>query len=144
LTAASWQALHFTAPQLAQAQISGLSADPDLDRLPNLLEFAFARSPLEAETEAPFTMATEIIEVAGVPQRYLTLTFDRPANSQLQYVLQKSTDLRDWKTRPLVRVRASVNPETQIETITVREKQPMSLGQASPDGRTQMRIRIAQ
>ncbi len=141
LTAEGWRELHFTAAELAQAQISGMSSDPDWDGLSNLLEFGLARRPLEAEAKAPFQVAVEVIEVAGVPHHFLTLSFDRPVNSELQYALQKSSDLSDWKTLPLIRVRASVDAATQIESITVREKQPMP--QPGLAGSIQMRIRFS-
>ena len=138
LTAEAWRVLNFSAAELTQSQISDLSSDPDRDGFSNLLEFAFAKQPLTAEANPPFQIEIEMI--GGAP--YLTLTFERPANSTLQYVLQKSTDLSDWRTRPLIRVRSSLNPATQIETLTVREKQPME--PTSPNGGTQMRIRIAE
>ena len=141
LTAEGWRELQFTAAELTQEQISGMSSDPDWDGLSNLLEFGLARLPLEAEAKAPFQVEVEVIEVAGIPQPFLTLSFDRPVNSGLQYALQKSTDLSDWKTLPLIRVRASVDAATQIESITVREKQPMA--QSDLEGCTQLRIRVS-
>ncbi|MEJ6562058.1 MAG: hypothetical protein QNL71_13475, partial [Akkermansiaceae bacterium] len=59
---------------------------------------------------------------------YFTLTFERPVDSELQYVLQRSNNLLNWDSRPLNRVRASVDMVTQVETLTVREKQPMAVG----------------
>jgi len=142
VTSEAWRGLHFTAAELAQPQISGMSADPDCDGLSNLIEFGFATNPSKAEAGALFRIEIETIEVDDVPNRYLTITFDRPADSDLQYALQMSSDLSDWKTRPLIRVRSGADPATQIETITVREKQPMP--EAGGDGRTQIRIRITQ
>lgn len=141
LTAEGWRVMKFTAAQLTQPEISGLLSDPDRDGLSNLLEFGLARLPLVAEARPPVQIAIEMVEVAGVLAPFLTLTFDRPTDSELQYVIEKSSDLSEWKTRPLIHVRSSVNLESQIETITVREKQPIAkTGQGS---RIYVRIQIA-
>ena len=134
LTAEEWQELQFTVAELSRPEVSDLSSDPDSDGLCNLLEFGLNTLPLKAEA-TPFRSEIEVIEVSGVPQSYLTVTFDRPANSELRYALQTSPNIGEWKTRPMIGVRSSIDPETQIETLTVRERQPVAeTGQSSQKG----------
>ena len=135
----SWRALNFSAEELADPQISGTLADPDGDGLSNLLEFGLASLPRQAETQAPIQVATEEIEVDGVSGSYLTLTFHRPAHTGLTYTLQKSSDLLDWENRPMILVRSSFDPDSQIERMTVREQERIISGE-----RAQLRIRVAQ
>lgn len=66
------------------------SADPDQDGFANLLEFAFATSPV-APNAAPWTIA----RVGNV----LTLSFAYPANSGLTYSVEATADLTGaWTT----------------------------------------------
>ncbi|MEM7384829.1 MAG: alkaline phosphatase family protein, partial [Verrucomicrobiota bacterium] len=44
-TFALWQTSHFTEEELADPSVSGLSADPDGDRMQNFFEYAFATDP---------------------------------------------------------------------------------------------------
>jgi hypothetical protein len=44
-TFASWSSRFFTPTELSNSQISGPTADPDADGVPNLLEFAFNLQP---------------------------------------------------------------------------------------------------
>lgn len=126
LTYPEWQILHFSAAEIAQAEVSGALADPEQDGLSNLLEFGLVRNPVENDSGNPVQIALESLEIEGATENYFTLTFQRPVNSELRYALEKSGDLQDWKVRPLIEVRRSVNPATQVETITVRDRAPVS------------------
>ena len=127
LTFLEWQLLHFTAGEIAQPEVSGMFADPDRDQRSNLLEFGLAGNPLVNESGELPQFEVESIELDGVVERYFTLTFDRPVGSELRYALLKSSKLSDWRSRPLIRVRSSVNLATQVETLTVRESQPIAV-----------------
>ncbi|MDB4506606.1 hypothetical protein N9055_00105 [Akkermansiaceae bacterium] len=118
-----WLELHFSAAEISQSEVIGVLADPDGDGIPNLLEFGFVGLPLE---KGPAALIRVAIESIGDDQ-YFTLIFERPVDSELQYVLQRSNNLLNWDSRPLNRVRASVDMVTQVETLTVREKQPMAV-----------------
>ena len=70
---------------------SAPTADPDVDGLPNLLEYAFGSNPLDPrDTDIP---------VCGLnpSASSLTLTFLR-ARSDLTYEIQASSDLAAWQT----------------------------------------------
>ncbi|MDB4725164.1 hypothetical protein OAF44_01425 [Akkermansiaceae bacterium] len=118
-----WLELQFSAAEISQSEVIGVLADPDGDGIPNLLEFGFVGLPLE---KGPAALIRVAIESIGDDQ-YFTLTFERPVDSELQYVLQRSNNLLNWDSRPLNRVRASVDMVTQVETLTVREKQRMAV-----------------
>ena len=59
-----WRRQYFAAPQLANPLLSGPRADPDLDGMPNLLEYASGSSPLEHEPNLPHTAMVETPEGA--------------------------------------------------------------------------------
>lgn len=75
-TFSSWQSAFFTPSQLADPLISGPDADPDLDGLKNLMEFAFDLDPLlpdAARLPRPQTIGdrfvvsfTEPLRIAGI------------------------------------------------------------------------------
>ena len=52
-----WAATYFEVGELADQNISGKSADPDGDGIPNLLEYAFRLNP-EIYDHAPFEIGT--------------------------------------------------------------------------------------
>ena len=142
ITIAEWLDLHFTATEQLQAELGGLFADPDHDGSNNLLEFGFGTSPRETNNTAPIESKIELIEVNGITRAYQTLTFTRVTNSPLQFALQESSDLANWNTRPLIRVRATPNPGLQTEILTVRENQAVFAN--SLEGRKFLRIRVAE
>jgi len=86
-------------PQLAELPMAERepSDNPDDDPYPNLLEYAFAMLPDEAEPNiVPFSH--EIVEVSPT-ERYLSLTFRRDERaSDLLYEVQVSDDLQEWTT----------------------------------------------
>ena len=96
-------------------------ADPDGDGRVNLLEFGLGGRPLERELGS---LVESAIEAVG-DELYFTLTFRRPVHSELWYGIERSGDLLEWRSRPLIRVRASVDLEAQMETITVRDRQSL-------------------
>lgn len=129
MTFEMWQQANFSVVELAAAEVVGELADPDDDGIVNLLEFGFGSDPFE-RGEDPVELGFEMIEVNGVSDNFVTVTFDRPVNSELQYALQTSSDLLNWKTRPLVPVRRMIDLETMVETLTVREQNALTGGQA--------------
>jgi len=91
---ADWRSANFTGDDLTDDTISGLSADPDHAGLTNLERYAFnlaARGPVVA----PVAVSTS----ASGEQKYLRIEFPRrTVGSDVQYVVQTSTDLVDWST----------------------------------------------
>lgn len=93
LTYAEWQAYSF-----APGQSSGPEDDPDLDGLPNLIEFYLGSLPgkNDASNHAP---QGSLVDDGG--EKYLTLTFSEVAGqSGLNGSVQVSTDLENWSSDP--------------------------------------------
>lgn len=86
-----WRNDHFSPEELAVQIVSGASADPDRDGLPNLLEYALGTDPRAAATGAPFTIQSE--------EGFWTFTY-RLADSATNVACQveRSSNLVDWTT----------------------------------------------
>lgn len=123
VTFEDWQELYFSTEEISQQEISGLFADPDGDGFSNFLEFGLASEPFASGSTPLMDIAEKDVEVGGVTERHATITFARPAGSEIQYALQTGSDLEGWQSRPLIVLRRSVDPEKQIERITVRGNQ---------------------
>lgn len=72
---AAWTTQHFTTAEQGNAAISGPTADPDGDSLPNYLEYALGLDPRAADSKGAVTTATERDNADG--KDYLTLTYHR-------------------------------------------------------------------
>ena len=91
-TFTAFQKQYFTDAQLADASISGASADFDQDGIPNLLEYATGTSPVHADSTAASLGGGGD---AGTP---LTLTFNRLSPAPVTYIVEASSDLSTWTT----------------------------------------------
>lgn len=98
----NWRFSRFSAAELDDPLISGENADPDADRLRNLLEYAFNFEPRSADTENGFRAAIENIGgPAGGGQPAFVATFKRRlAPRDLRYEVEVSTDLVNWISGP--------------------------------------------
>lgn len=85
-TLVEWRARYFIDPVSPAAADA---ADPDADGAPNLLEYALARAPHEAET-VPGWQVTRDAEGRA------TFNFYR-ARGDVNYIVESSTDLIEWK-----------------------------------------------
>jgi hypothetical protein len=86
---ADWQAAHFSPPETANPAISGPTADPDRDGLPNLAEYALASHPLQRSTIPPLRISRGSLAIQ--------LNFTRPsARSDVRYTIETSTDGTTW------------------------------------------------
>ena len=132
-----WRMEYFTAGEIAQEGVGGPFADPDADGMVNLLEFGFASNPNEGDGQDAIQLDVELLEVDGQLGRYATMTFTRPLRSELQYVMEQSSDLFDWKANPLILVGANIDPVNQTETVTVRAREEIG-----SQGRQLMRIHL--
>ncbi|MGC6467207.1 MAG: CotH kinase family protein [Akkermansiaceae bacterium] len=119
LTFEEWQARHFTPAQMAQDDVSGPRADPDGDDLVNLLEFGFGLSPWAADGAVPIEIGFEAEDVEGLSRQITTLTFTRPIDSELRYLVRKSPDLLTWSSLPLIPL-SSLEEAEGFERIKVR------------------------
>ncbi len=93
---ATWRAANFFGPDLADDTISGPLADPDGAGVANIQRYAFAL-PARGPVANPVTLDT----AGSGDTRVLTLTFPRRAEAtDLNYILESSTDLVTWTAVP--------------------------------------------
>ena len=121
LTFEAWQAREFDSDDLSDPEISGRAADPDGDRVPNELEYAFGRKPNAIESEP--LIAYQIARNVEEQQNYLTIHFTRIVPpSDLDYVVEVSDDLFDWVSGPAYSEEVEVIPsgDRVTEKVVVR------------------------
>lgn len=141
-----WLATHFTPEEQSNPEVGGFMGDPDEDNISNFLEYAFGRNPEGANTGE---LARSTIESVG-GFSYAAITFQRPiAASDLQYVVQVSTDLETWNDG-IVYEGGSATPSGEttevlrtndgtMETITVRANDPVG-NPAAPGSFLRVRV----
>jgi len=107
---AAWRAAEFAGAAASDDLISGPSADPDSDRLTNLMEFLFKQSPLVAnEWLDEFQLGDD---------GYLRLKFSRNVHASGGSThLEISADLEQWI--PIGRERVIAQDENGCQTIEV-------------------------
>jgi Bacterial Ig domain len=127
----SWQSKYFTAAQLADASISGPSADPYGSRVPNLLAYALQLDPSSAQLSD--------IPTATPVSGHLTMTYLIPtAVTDINYIPEVSTDLQTWNSGfTVVQVVSSVTGANGV-TITVQDILPTTTAKHF------MRLRVTQ
>jgi hypothetical protein len=112
-----WRKINFTEEELDQAEVSGDSADPDNDRLPNLLEYALGLPPKSADAaDRPWPRLE-----AG----HLLLTYTRAkAATDISLNLDYSTNLAFWEDATGLVEPVATLDEGDRQRITVRLAAP--------------------
>ncbi|MEN8773644.1 MAG: lamin tail domain-containing protein [Akkermansiaceae bacterium] len=112
--------------------------DDDGDNIPNLLEFALASDYTASSTSDLPTAQIEMINVGGVDQQYLTLTFrHRPGVTDLNYIVEFSDNMRNWNVDGVF-IRSS--PEEEGITLeTWRSATPLT-GKTQHFGRLRIKL----
>lgn len=118
----SWRQGFFTEAGLGNVEISGPLADPDGDGVTNILEYAFAGDPHEANRDILPFLATAEIEGAD----YLTVTFTRIHEPfDIRYSVDSTLDLTAWTSGGAVLVDYT-DHEDGTATATYRSPWPIS------------------
>jgi hypothetical protein len=105
---AAWQSSTFTTAQLADPTISGATAEPANDGIPNLLKYALGLNPF-AEGNASLPVGSVVTTGSG---NYLSITFPEVISAtDITYTVQVSTDTQTWNSGP-----GYTNPATPVGT----------------------------
>ena len=116
-----WKNATFNPTQLANPLISGDDADPDLDGLVNLAEFAMGGNPFA------FTAGPEAGTMSIGPDRHLTLTYIRRTDGSVTVTPEASSTLASWDDSPLQFVTVSTSPAgAGLEQVVIRTASPIS------------------
>ncbi len=127
-TVATWQATYFGA-NASNPSISGPTADPNDNGVPNLLEYAFGSNPLATTDHVLLPVVTPAIDPAdGLPHLTLTATLDATA-SGITIFGQVSADLQTWNSGANDVQIVSDSTSGAVRTLTLRDATPVGAGQ---------------
>jgi cyclophilin family peptidyl-prolyl cis-trans isomerase len=131
---ASFLAQYFTAAQLANPAVTGPTANPAGDGMPNLMKYALGLDPTVPDAAAG---APE----GGIASGGLTLTYVAPPGiTDVTYVVQVSGDLVNWSSGPgATQVVSTTLLDAKHEQVVVRDLTP-----ASGTARRFMRLQVTQ
>jgi hypothetical protein len=87
-----WRSRHFTVTELADADVSGWSADPDGDGANNIEELAAGTNPQDSTSRQLAELS--FVEIAG--SIYCQLDLPRFGIADIKHVLALSPDLQGW------------------------------------------------
>ena len=123
-----WRNTHFNSPDATGAAAD--TADPDGDRLPNLVEYGLGLQPLLADGAGALT--SQWFDAAGA--RYLSLRVARDQqHSDLLYSVEASSDLFSW---------SAAGTAILADTPTLLHVRDLTPTDAAPGGRRFLRLRI--
>jgi uncharacterized repeat protein (TIGR03803 family) len=134
---AAWQNTWFTPEELLDPTVSGDTASPAGDEIPNLLKYALNLNPYANGCEALPTGATA--SIGGT--NYLTLSYIQcPWDSDITYIPEVSSDLEHWNSGPQFTAPVSVttNADGVTQTVVVQDLTPIG---SVPGGRY-IRLRV--
>ena len=119
----NWKQQYFSSAELADALISGDTADPDSDGNGNLAEFAFNSNPTVADTDELPVVAIQNISGSD----YLTITFTRRTPAlDLEYTVESESDLSGAWAGSAVQVGDPTDNLDGTETVTYRDSEIIS------------------
>jgi hypothetical protein len=116
-----WKNYHFSTAEIADPLVSGSYADPDLDGIVTLMEYALGLDPRGRNLSG--LPAGTIVDDAGTS--YLALTFQRFQKAlDLTYHLEISPDLLTWTESPTL-IDLIIDNGDGTETVTIRDSVPI-------------------
>ena len=126
---AAWQALWFTPAQLANPAITGDTASPAGDGVPNLLKYALNLNPMvDGVSGLP---VGSMMAIGG--NDFLTLTYTQILlATDITYIPEVSGDMQTWNSGLLYVAPVSVTPNPDGVTATVVVQDLTPAGPASP------------
>jgi len=109
---AIWLQTYFSRDEIENEQdtLTGWTADPDKDQIPNILEFAHGTDPTRSGHETPLSAGA--IEIAD--QVYQTLTVHIDPNADLTMSAEVSSDLVQWFADPASVVISTPTPSLMV------------------------------
>ncbi|MEM6916258.1 MAG: endonuclease, partial [Verrucomicrobiota bacterium] len=122
LTRESWLLQHFSFHEIRDDSIGGPDADPDLDGLPNQLEFFLATNP--TLRNSPFLAAKR-----EDGKRYFQMTrLSDPGKFQLAGKWETSADGEEWQaSEPIETILVKDQGDVVVETLIFEDKGEMPL-----------------
>jgi endonuclease I len=112
----AWQDTHFTPAELSDANISGATADPDGDGIPNLAEYALGHDPHVVEASSIQSVTNQT--VGGTNFVYLVHHKNHYA-SGITFTYQTSADSASW-TNATYEVLSTTQIDPQKDSVSVR------------------------
>ena len=117
----------FTPSELANTAISGDTANPEGDGIPNLMKYALGLNPW---TNGVRGLPVKSIISTG-SGNYLALTYTQVlSDTDITYAVQVSNDLRNWYSGPGYTMSPSAvgNPDGATENVTIEAALPINGG----------------
>lgn len=121
----AFRATYFTPAERNDDSISGPTADPDKDGVPNLFEYAFGLDPIKADAVGPTFSITSV-----GPQDSPTLTYQRlKGASDLEFFLESSPDLMTWTVASEWSASVASGPTAATERVTLLSNKALTANQ---------------
>jgi hypothetical protein len=122
---AAWFDLYFTIPEQGDPLISGITADPDEDMIPNLLEYALNLDPRVAN----MTGLPQVGVIRRNNQEFATIQYRSNATADdIAISIEVSADGISWASGDTVTELLSSVPQGDYNEITVRDLQSATSG----------------
>ena len=121
----AWKGRNFSASELDDPTISGDTAAPAGDGIPNLLKYALHIDP---KTSTPSDLPVPSVMSSG-GENYLTITYTQLILAgDIEYITEISTDLKTWNSGAGYTAPVSVtnNPDGVTQTVVVQDLKPLS------------------
>jgi hypothetical protein len=137
LTFTQWESQYFNNSQMNNSTVSGATATPQNDGVPNLLKYVYDINPNEAMTANDYAAmpATDVDTTTTAGTTYLTLTYRQYTKlTGVTIQVQTSPDLQNWTTvTPSISKQISTDPNTG---------DPIIEDEVNTNGQTQAFIRL--